>query len=221
MIERKAPKIKEYELLSQKVYIIIKDRIVKDKYPAGSRIKEKKVAEELRVSITPVREAFRKLATEGFIKKIPNKEGIIRDLSCDDIINSFSIRELLEGLAIRLATPNLKEKDLLKLEFYLKKMKEASTRKDIDSYLSRYTFYQNVILEKSQNNLLKQMINNISELSYYYNVKSLKVEGRFEKSINEHIQIFKALKEGNSRKAEILSRKHIRIVLENIIHHYL
>jgi len=220
MQEKTSLKIKDYELLSQKVYRTIKELIIKDKLPAGSQVVEKQLAEDFGVSITPVREAFRKLASEGFIQIFPNKKAIIRKFSHDYIQNSLNVRELLEGLAARLATPNFEERDFLKMEFHLEKMKEASIKKDIESYLEEYSFFQNIILNRCQNDLLKQMINNLSELSQYYNVRSLEIEGRLANSIHEHIQIFNTFREGNSKKAEMLSRKHLKKVLENILTHY-
>ena len=67
-------KIKGYELLSPKVYQVLKKEIVRGILEPGSRLSENKLAKEMHVSRTPIREAIRKLVAEGLVKTSPNKK---------------------------------------------------------------------------------------------------------------------------------------------------
>jgi DNA-binding GntR family transcriptional regulator len=213
-------KIKGYELLSHKVYQLIKNSIVENNLTAGSELKEEKVAKQLGISRTPVREAFQRLASEGFIKTLPNRKAVVRSLSILDICNFLHLRAVLEGLAARLATPNLDNRDIGKLELHIKKMEEASNKKEGASFVKQYSAFQEIILIKSNNDLLRQIRNNLSELSRFYSIKSLQVEGRFEEALEEFSKILVALKEKDAKKAEELSRKHVEEVIKNILIHY-
>ena len=212
--------IKGYELLSHKVYHLIKHSIVENNLTAGSELKEEKIAKQLGISRTPVREAFQRLASEGFIKTLPNRKAVVRSLSILDICNFLHLRAVLEGLAARLATPSLDNSDIGKLELHIKKMEEASKKKEASLFVKQYSFFQEIILVKSKNELLRQIRNNLSELSRFYSVKSLQVDGRFEEAIEEFRKILVALKEKDAEKAEELSRKHVEEVIKNLLIHY-
>ena len=92
-------KIKDYELLSQKVSRILKERIIKGDLKPGEKLSENKIAEQLGVSRTPVREALQKLAAEGFVKVNPNLGMMVVGFSLEDIQEALQIRRALEGLA--------------------------------------------------------------------------------------------------------------------------
>ena len=68
-------KIKDYDLLSTKVYRILKSSIIKGNFKPGEKLLESKIAEQLGVSRTPVREAIQKIAAEGFVKAEPETCG--------------------------------------------------------------------------------------------------------------------------------------------------
>lgn len=72
-------KIEGYELLSQKVYQVLKTEIIKGALKPGTKLLEGKIAEQMGVSRTPIREALRELAAEGFVKITPNQGMIITE----------------------------------------------------------------------------------------------------------------------------------------------
>ncbi|RXG63851.1 GntR family transcriptional regulator, partial [Candidatus Atribacteria bacterium 1244-E10-H5-B2] len=73
-------KIEGYELLNQKVYRVLKTEIVKGFLEPGTKLLENKIAEEMQVSRTPVREAMQKLVAEGFVKMIPNQTMVVTEV---------------------------------------------------------------------------------------------------------------------------------------------
>jgi len=92
------------------------------KVAAGSKIDQQALAEELGVSRMPVREALRRLAAEGFVELLSHRGAIVVQLSHDEIIETYEIRAVLQGLASRLAMPNYTEEDIAEIGRYLEEM---------------------------------------------------------------------------------------------------
>ena len=88
-------KIKDYDLLSTKVYRILKASIIKGDLKPGEKLLERKIAEQLGVSRTPVREAIQKIAAEGFVKMEPNLGIVVHEFSFKDLKEVLQIRRVL------------------------------------------------------------------------------------------------------------------------------
>src|ERR1041385_2526273 len=95
--------------LTHQVYQNLKHRIMNRQLQPGARLVVDRVAQELSVSMTPVREAFRLLEQEGLLKNVPHCGAVVIELSRKDVENMFAIRRALEGLAIREACAQLTE----------------------------------------------------------------------------------------------------------------
>lgn len=89
--------------LATKIYLELRERIIVGSLPAGTRIRERELAEELDVSRIPVREALPRLEAEGFVRTIPRRGAVVTELSLQDVRELFEVRSSLEVLAARLA----------------------------------------------------------------------------------------------------------------------
>ncbi|HYI24513.1 MAG TPA: GntR family transcriptional regulator [Thermomicrobiales bacterium] len=98
-----ATRLRERKTLSQEVAGIIKERIRSGEFEQGERIVESRLAREVGLSLTPVREAVRELVGEGILTVMPNRGPSVRILEPDDAFELYTLRAQLEGLAIRLA----------------------------------------------------------------------------------------------------------------------
>jgi len=105
-------KIEGYELLSQKVYRVLKTEIAKGFLEPGTKLFEDKIATQMGVSRTPVREAIQKLAAEGLIKIAPNQTLIVTEVSLEDVKEVLQIRGVLEGLAARIAAKKITRQEI-------------------------------------------------------------------------------------------------------------
>ena len=95
--------------LRGKIFNILRQQILDGKYLPGDSLIETKLAEELGVSRTPIREAIRQLELEGLVDSIPNKGVIVRGISEKDIEDIYTIRKVLEGLAARWAVEKISD----------------------------------------------------------------------------------------------------------------
>ena len=212
-------KIEGYELLSQKVYRALKTEIIKGSLKPGTKLSEGKIAKQMEVSRTPIREALRELAAEGFVKISPNQGVVVSNASVEDVQEVLQIRGVLEGLAARLATKMISEEEIKELEKYQKQMEYYTKKDDVLAFSEMDAEFHELILNICGNNKLIQIRKNISDQAHRYRIRSLSIPGRLKYSLKEHQEIVEALKRKNAEQADRLSQKHIENVLANILAH--
>ena len=212
-------KIEGYELLSQKVYRVLKTEIIKGSLKPGTKLLEGKIAEEMEVSRTPIREALRELAAEGFVKISPNQGVVVSNASIEDVQEVLQIRGVLEGLAARLAAKIINKEEIKELDKYLKQMEYYSNKDDALALSEMDAEFHELILGICENNRLIQIRKNLSDQAHRYRIRSLSIPGRLKYSLKEHREIVEALKRKDAEQADKLSQKHIENVLENILTH--
>ena len=102
--------------LRGRVFHRLREDILSGKYKEGDELKEVAIGEELGVSRTPVREAFRQLELEGLIQIIPNKGAYVTGITEKDVKDIYMIRSLLEGLCARWACEHITEAQMEEME---------------------------------------------------------------------------------------------------------
>ena len=93
--------------LRGRVFQKLRDDILNGKYKENDELREVAIGEELGVSRTPVREAFRQLELEGLIRIVPNKGAYVTGITSKDVEDIYMIRALLEGLCAKWATEHM------------------------------------------------------------------------------------------------------------------
>lgn len=197
---------KEYKNLKDKAYHIIKEKIINCKIEPGSFINEKDLLEEIGASRTPVREALNILESEHLVK-IYAKRGIqVTDITIKDVINIYTIREVLEPLATRLATPNISQKALNK---YYKLFQDEMNLKIEESFSIDRDFHE-LIVKSTNNNYLSDYLMRIYDLNNRISILSnVKVKNRREKDRLEHMQLISYFLERDADKAEKFMKQHM------------
>lgn len=213
-------KINDYELLSKKVYRILKERIIKGNLKPGEKILEVNIAKQLGVSRTPVREALRELAAEGFFAMEPNLGMIVIDFSIEDLQEVLKIRKLLEGFATSIAAKKINKEEIKKLEKIIKKMSISISKNDVLVYSDLNAEFHNLIFNICGNKQLIKIYDNLSNSEHRFRIRLLRNNPeRLKYSLKEHQKILEALKRKDSEQAYKLSQKHIENILENILAH--
>jgi len=211
--------INDYELLSKKVYRILKTRIIKGDLAQSSRLFEAEIAKQLGVSRTPVREALRELSAEGFVTMTPNHGMIVNQTSIKDIQEVLQIRGVLEGLAAKLAIRVIKKKEIKELEKIIEEMDRFAREKNIFAFSGCSIKFQEKILDISGNSQLIKTRSNVCNKAHRYRIISLSSPKRLKYSFEEHRAIFEAIREKDPDKAEKLCQLHTENVFKNILEH--
>ncbi|HZX46940.1 MAG TPA: GntR family transcriptional regulator [Clostridia bacterium] len=201
--------------LREKIFLKLRQDILDGKYKAGDSLVELKLAEEMGVSRTPVREAIRQLELEGLVFSIPNKGVFVEGITSQDIEDIYAIRECMEGLAARWAIERMDDQSLKELENLCELMEFYTGKGDLDRVGELNSEFHDLIFESTKSKPLKQIL---SDFQYYIgNIRlaSLKSPGRAEQSLNEHKAIVEAFKDRDAERGERVLVEHIRNTRRN------
>ncbi len=209
------PMIKNHELLSQKVYRIIKRDIIQGKLSSDTRLYEEKIAEQMNISRTPVREALRSLSAEGFVKLIPNIGIVVNHISPKDLLDILNIRQELETYAICLAAQKINEKDIDNLNVIIQQMERAVFTNNTLLFNNLNLEYHRNIIFISNNNKLIEICDNLHQQSERW-IKSIVVKERLMHSLQEHVEIYNSLKKKDVDGAKKAMSIHISNIIKNI-----
>jgi len=206
----------EHVKISEKIYRILKKAILDGDLKPGQKLNQGELAEALKVSRTPVREALLKLGEERLVKDLPYKGTIVYTFSSKEIKECFEIRGILEGYAVRIATENIAKTELNKL---VKLTEEMELHKN---NLKKVTIlndkFHKVICKASKNDRLYYVIEDM--LKNFPRDISWSLPGRVENSVKEHKQILDAMRKEEGKLAEELMIKHLHSVANSVIISY-
>ncbi len=205
-------KIKDYDLLSTKVYRILKSSIIKGNLKPGEKLSESKIAEQLGVSRTPVREAIQKIAAEGFVKMEPNLGIIVIDFSLKELKEVLDTRRVLEGFAASVAAEKINQEEIIR------KMSNCICKNDVVAYSNLNAEFHGLILNACGNKRMMKICSSLSDSEHRFKIRSLRNNpGRLKYSLKEHQEIVETLKRRDAEQADRLSKIHIENVLKNIL----
>ena len=216
MIDASAIQVKS---LADHVFERLLDAITTGSMKPGDRISETLLARQLGVSRGPLREAIRRLEGRKLVIRTPNVGPRVVSLTPDDLIEIFFIRERLEGLAARLATERMTDKELAHLdERHTEQARNASLQRG-DSYLQNAgnDDFHYLIVQGSRSERLKELLcNDLYHLLRIYRFKSSEAMGRAKAALLEHQAIVGAMRRREADEAERLMMRHIAAARENL-----
>ena len=195
--------------MRSKVFQHLRRQILEGKLYKGQRLIESDIANDLKVSRTPVREAFLKLETEGLVQYSPGRGVTVSQLSNEDMLELYSIRRVLEGLVASFAAEKITKEELNKLKTLLKEMDSSYKRADYKSTVQLHTQFNELIFQAAHSSRLYEMVVRFHEYTERSQMRSLSLPERFQAIQKEHRQIVEALEKGNPKVAEEVVRYHV------------
>lgn len=198
-----------YLPLRDVVFMTLRQAILKGDMEPGERLMEITLANKLGVSRTPIREAIRKLELEGLVNMVPRKGAVVASISEKDMRDVLEVRITLEELAVKLAIQNMEEADIDQLKKAAKNFENAVISRDIVDIVEADVVFHDVIYNRTNNNRLIQIINNLREQMYRYRLEYIKDARTHSILISEHQDIIAALEKKNVEEAKTAVRQHI------------
>jgi DNA-binding GntR family transcriptional regulator len=175
----------------------------------GERLIENEIANQLDVSRTPTREAFRILASQGLVEMTSNKGVRVTLFTKAELTDLFEMRHLLERYCLQKFVHSSTQDEIQELAALLQKMAQAVAEKDNLAYLRHSVDFHAYYVEKCRNKRLISIFeilrNNIHCAQVFY---MRKAKARKE-SVEEHRAIWTALNARDSKNSEIALRKHL------------
>jgi DNA-binding GntR family transcriptional regulator len=197
--------------LTDRVYQALRGRILGGKVTPGEFIREQEVSDGLGVSRTPVRESLGRLASEGFLERIPHRGFRVPKESIRELIDLYPIIGALETLAARLSFPQIDQDALAQLRTINRGYEEAKRREDIRAGIELNDQFHHVLSEQSGNRRLCELLDELRT-----QVKRLEIWAfsdcfeDWDGSIAEHEEILRAIEKKNYQHGlEVLERNRL------------
>jgi DNA-binding GntR family transcriptional regulator len=175
------------------------------RYKPGDRLIPEEIAAEIDMSRMPVREAFRRLASEGLVIIRPNRGCIISGLTIPQIYETFEIRSVLEGLAVRLAMPRIDAAALRELDRQLEVMNEDNPT----DWVANHSKFHDYLCGLSGRPKLMRQIRTLHVSIEPYLRIYLHHAKKLRTADAAHRVLLKALRSGDAERAEATMRAHV------------
>lgn len=202
--------------LRGRVFHKLRDDILSGKYEEHEELKEVAIGEELGVSRTPVREAFRQLELEGLIQIVPNKGAYVTGITEKDVKDIYMIRSLLEGLCARWATEHITKEQMEEMEENVYLAKYHAQKGHLEQLAELDNRFHDILYEACNSKILEHKLKDFHQYVLRVRRRTLSNINRGPKSNEEHEQIMEAIKSGNADLAEQLANRHMINAFENM-----
>jgi DNA-binding GntR family transcriptional regulator len=199
--------------LSERAYFRIKKMISDYRFSPGSRLNVEQLARDLGTSRTPIWEAVRRLEQEGLAKNIPNRGVFLVELTHQTAIELYTVREVLEGMAARLAVQRISDKALEKMEKQLQEQEKFVAAEDLVAYSKSDFDFHAAIYAACGNAILREMLESIKEKVRPF---KLRITPILSELFNDHQMIVRAMRLRDPLLAEMAFREHNQRVLRQL-----
>ena len=207
------------ELLSATVKRLVLDRIVQGHYRPGERIVEFKLAKELGLSQSPVREGLRELAALGIVTIHPRRGARVRLPSAKELADVSVVRAEVDALAARLAAERITDAELDTLGALVQDMLDRLDARDSSGVTDADVRFHAVIAEASQNHALQRAFDQLAPFARTFITMTLPdvdVRG----IVLEHRPILAALRAHDGERAAEAARAHQLSVSDLLLAHF-
>ena len=137
----------EYLPLREVVFKTLRNAIIRGELKPGERLMEEKLAKNLEVSRTPVREAIRMLELEGLVVMLPRKGAEVARITVSDLQEALEVRMAIEDLSVRLASLRIDEEGKEKLQKAAVDFDAALEKKDVVKIVEKDERFHDVIFD--------------------------------------------------------------------------
>ena len=186
----------EYQVtqsLADEVAEILRNRILHGEYEMGEKLTESKIAAELKVSRTPIRDAFRQLEKEQLVEYIPNKGCFARGFSKEDMSDIYAVRGVIEELAMRRAVEHADDESIAQLESQLELMRVYTEQVIYEKLLQANEDFHFMIYHMTYSRFIVQVLKTYQDYVHRARRETLKKEEDLPGIFREHEAIFQAI----------------------------
>jgi DNA-binding GntR family transcriptional regulator len=195
--------------LHDEVAAQLRERIFAGELTPGTFLDEVKLAEQMAISRTPLREALKVLTVEGLVRHEPRRGCFVNQVTEQDLDEIFPVIALLEGRCAHEAAQHATDADLAALEdLHQKLARHAKARRINEYYETNYAIHE-AIIALAGNRWLAMVIGDLRKIVRLARLQQLHAPGRLEQSLSEHLAVFAALKARDAEGAEAAMRTHL------------
>jgi DNA-binding GntR family transcriptional regulator len=201
--------IREQGQKPSQLFEILRDRISNHHIAPGAKLGEQAVADEFKVSRARVREALTMLAERGLVDRFPARGAVVRQLDLKSTLQVLDLRELLEGLAVRLATRNVDPDHWNDLVEAFEASTSQGDDRNLQPYIRRYETFRSRISAAAGSPVLGDSLAALHDKTKMIMRRVLIVSDRTQQAQLEHLHVLNAMQQQDAELAELLRRKSI------------
>lgn len=200
----------ERDVLSRQAYEALLVGILDRTLPAGSKLIMRDLVDQLKLSPTPINQALAALERDGLVESRPHRGYYVITLEPRDIVDIYTLREVLEGLAMRLAVQKRPDELLGSLRAVHAEQVACCDQNDISRYGDLDLVFHRTVWEMAGNGRLLHMSEMLMGQVRLLISSSAEVKGRLSASLAEHEKILANVEKRDARRAELDMRQHVR-----------
>ncbi len=198
-------------LLKDKAYLTLKEHILTDRYPPGSALAERRLAQELGMSKTPVKAALERLELEGYIVIAPQQFVRVRELDPAEIAEQYEMRTALESYIVGQLAGKLTPENHAELRASIARQRELLSTGDIGDRVAIDSAFHLLLAQLLGNQSILRIVSDLQDRNYRVITRLLqKNPGRYAEIVDEHDRIVSAIVAGKSDEAMKLLVDHLK-----------
>lgn len=201
------------------VYNALLDGILRGELAPGAQLNADNLAQQLRVSTTPVRDALNRLAKDGIVVKLPYQGWFVRRFSENEVREVYEVRAGLECFIVRLACERVTPEEIQQLQQHQFTGVQALERGDLEAYRLYNQELHAAILRAARNAELAAVASQVSLKTQMLSSRTIRLEGRPRLAIEEHRQILEAIARRDIPSAQELMERHILGAMQDMLRH--
>jgi DNA-binding GntR family transcriptional regulator len=195
----------------------LRDAILSGRLASGTRLRQTELAGRLAISRTPIREALGRLQQEGLVEILPAAGVRVAVLDLEEAAELYDVREVLDGLAARLAARRADAATISTLDRCLTRMARCLDRLDANQWFPAHVAFHGTIFRAARNTRLEALSSVVRLSIRHFHPLLLRTPHRLEDALREHRAIFAALVARDEIEAERLARAHIATAKEIVV----
>lgn len=196
----------------EKAYTAIREGIVSGAYPPGSHLTAQELAAANGLSRTPVREAMRRLHTEGLLTFIPHRGAFVARLDERDIYKIYDLRVVLEGYAAQVAAVEAREEQLDELEALatqMARMVERGALRSVEDVARANNDFHKLIVAAADSPRLQSALASIVEVPLVLRTFRRYTVEEIRRSTDQHLELVMALRARDGAWARSVMTSHV------------
>ncbi len=187
----------------------LRTMLVEGRIPPGAKLNERELCELLHVSRTPLREAIKRMASEGLVDLVPNRGAVAVKLSENDVVHVFEVLAELEGMSGELAAQRITPAEIAEIKALHYEMLAAYARKDLHNYYGLNAQIHAAINSAAGNPVLEKAYREINARVQSIRFRTNQNEEKWKRAVKEHEQMLTALEARDAPGMRALLVEHL------------
>jgi DNA-binding GntR family transcriptional regulator len=204
-------------LLGARAYRALWEDIVRGRIDFGAQLRPDAIAEQLDISVTPVREALHRMERDGLILKLPYRGWFVREFAEQEVRELYEMRAALESFSVGRACDRITAEELAWLRDHQTVGEAALRAGNMEAYRIYNRDLHAAITDAARNTYLSSAMGQLTLQSQMLMAKTIRLVGRPSRAIEEHREVIDLIAARKRAEAQALIERHILSALEDIL----